>query len=55
MVVQRPSDAIRRGAPLNCDALLGYYGVVACDMGVQSYRKRRYLKWDAARQRAVTA
>jgi predicted dehydrogenase len=46
-------DAIRRNAPLRCDASLGYYGVVATAMGNLSYRKRRYMRWDAAKQRAV--
>lgn len=48
-------NAIRRNEPLKCDARLGYYGVVACEMGVQSYRKRRYLKWDAKNERIVNA
>jgi predicted dehydrogenase len=47
--------AIRKNEPLKCDVMLGYYGVVACAMGVESYRKRKYMKWDAARQRIVTA
>jgi predicted dehydrogenase len=47
--------AIRRNEPLKCDAMLGYYGVAACEMGVQSYRKRKYMKWDAAKERIVTA
>ena len=46
--------AIRTGAPLKCDAMLGYYGVVACAMGNESYRRRKYLKWDAAKERIVT-
>jgi predicted dehydrogenase len=47
--------AIRRNEPLKCDASLGYYGVVACEMGVQSFRKRRYMKWDAGKERLVNA
>jgi predicted dehydrogenase len=47
--------AIRRNEPLKCDHMLGYYGLVATAMGNISYRKRKYLKWDAARQRAVSA
>ncbi len=39
--------AIREGELLNCDQNLGFYGVVACMMGVQSFRQRKYLKWDA--------
>ena len=46
-------NAIRKNEPLNCDPMLGYYGLVACDMAVRSYRKQRYLKWDAARERVA--
>ena len=42
--------AIRSGDALNCDCMLGYYGVVACEMGVLSYRRRQYLRWDSAKQ-----
>jgi predicted dehydrogenase len=48
-------NAIRKNEPLKCDATLGYYGVVACEMGVASYRKRKYMKWDAAKARVVPA
>jgi predicted dehydrogenase len=47
--------AIRKNEPLNCDAMLGYYGVVASEMGVQSYRQQKYMKWDAAKERIVRA
>ena len=47
--------AIRQNAPLNCDVMLGYYGVVACLMAVDSYRQKKYLAWDARRERAVNA
>jgi hypothetical protein len=47
--------AIRRNEPLNCDCMLGYYAVVACDMAVQSFRKRKYMKWDKAKERVVAA
>jgi predicted dehydrogenase len=47
--------AIRKNEPLKCDPMLGYYGVVACEMGVLSYRKRKYMKWDAAKERIVNA
>ena len=40
-------NAIRENEPLKCDHNLGFYGVVACMMGVQSLRHRKYLKWDA--------
>jgi predicted dehydrogenase len=48
-------DAIRNGAPLRCDAELGYQGVVVTMMGVESYRKRRYLRWNSARERVEKA
>lgn len=38
--------AIRKDEILKCDHNLGFYGVVACMMGVESFRKRKYLKWD---------
>jgi predicted dehydrogenase len=38
--------AIRKNEPLKCDHNLGFYGVVACMMGVQSLRNRKYLRWD---------
>jgi predicted dehydrogenase len=47
--------AIRSNAPLKCDCMLGYYGVVACEMGVQSFRRRQYMKWDAAKERIIKA
>jgi predicted dehydrogenase len=48
-------NAIRHNEPLKCDHMLGYYGVVAAEMGNQSYRKRKYLKWDAGKSKVVTA
>ena len=48
-------NAIRNGEPLKCDHNLAYYGVVSCMMGVQSFRERSYLKWDAANQEVVKA
>ncbi len=47
--------AIRENQPLNCDAILGLYGVTICDMAVESFRKRQYLKWDKAKGMAVKA
>lgn len=46
-------NAIRYGEPLKCDCRLGYYGVVACQFGVLSYRQRRYMKWDPQAERIV--
>ncbi len=48
-------NAIRKNEALKCDAMLGYYGVVACEMGNMSYRRRKYLKWDAVKERMVNA
>ena len=48
-------SAIRSNEPLKCEAELGHYGVVACEMGVLSYRKRKCMKWDAAKERIVNA
>ncbi|QQS46698.1 MAG: Gfo/Idh/MocA family oxidoreductase [Acidobacteriota bacterium] len=48
-------DAIRSGAALKCDHMLGYYGVVAVRMAVESYRRTKYMRWDARRERGVTA
>lgn len=48
-------NAIRKNEPLKCDPMLGYYGVVACEMGNLSYRRRKYLKWDAGKERLVNA
>ncbi|HEV8145844.1 MAG TPA: Gfo/Idh/MocA family oxidoreductase [Bryobacteraceae bacterium] len=48
-------NAIRKNEALKCDVMLGYYGVVAVQMGNLSYRRRKYMKWDAARQRIVAA
>jgi predicted dehydrogenase len=48
-------NAIRRNEPLKCDCQLGYYGVVACDMSTQSFRRREYVRWDAQRQKIVRA
>lgn len=47
--------AIRYNEPLKCDATLGYYGVAACQFGILSQRQRKYMKWDAARERIVPA
>lgn len=48
-------NAIRNGEELRCDVLLGYYGVVAACMGVQSFRERAYLKWNRERERVEKA
>jgi predicted dehydrogenase len=45
--------AIRTNAPLNCDVTMGYRGIVACRMAVDSFRRRKYMRWDAQRERAI--
>jgi hypothetical protein len=41
-------DAIRKNQPLNCDCMLGMYAVAVCEMAVESFRKRQYVRWDHA-------
>jgi predicted dehydrogenase len=48
-------NAIRNNEPLNCDVNLGFYGVVASEMGNLSFRQQKYMKWDASKQRIVRA
>jgi predicted dehydrogenase len=48
-------NAIRKGEALNCDVMTGYYGVVASEIGVQSYRQQKYMKWDNSKERIVRA
>lgn len=48
-------NAIRSGEALKCDVMLGYYGVVAVRLAVDSYRKSKYMKWDARREKGVEA
>jgi hypothetical protein len=47
--------AIRKNDALKCDCVLGYYGVIVARMGVESYRRRKYLAWDKAKERVVNA
>ena len=48
-------EAIRSNQPLNCDCMLGLYGVVVCEMSVESFRRREYLKWDKTKNQATKA
>ena len=52
---QNLQNAIRLGEKLKCDVMLGYYGTVVTAMGVQSFRKRKYLKWNRRKARVETA
>jgi predicted dehydrogenase len=47
------AGAIRTGEALKCDAAFAFKGLVACEMGVKSFRERKYLGWDAAKERIV--
>jgi predicted dehydrogenase len=47
--------AIRTGEKLRCDHMLGYYGVVVTMMGIESYRERKYLRWNPREERVETA
>jgi predicted dehydrogenase len=47
-------EAIRKNQPLNCDCTLGIYGLAVCEMAVESFRKRRYVKWDQSNARRVS-
>lgn len=47
--------AIRDGAAIKTDVMTGYYGVVAVRLATESFRKSRYMKWDATRERGMVA
>jgi predicted dehydrogenase len=48
-------NAIRLGEALKCPVELGYYGVVASQLGVQSLRQRKYMTWDRTKERIARA
>ncbi len=48
-------NAIRHGAELKCDADLGFYASMACQMAVDSFRRRKYLAWDAETEKVKEA
>ena len=48
-------NAIRHGEALKCDVDVGFYASMACQMAVESYRRREYLAWDAASENLTTA
>ena len=43
-------DCIRSGKETNCPFDLGYRVSIACRMAVESYRRGRRMKWDAAKE-----
>jgi predicted dehydrogenase len=48
-------NAIRHGADLKCDADFGFYASMACQMAVESFRRRKYLAWDATVEKVIEA
>lgn len=46
-------NAIRKGEELKCDVELGFNVSMACQMAVESFRKKKSLGWDRRRQRVV--
>ena len=47
--------AIRENEPLKCDVTLGMYAIIACQLGVLSLQRRKYMLWDKENARAVEA
>ncbi|MEP7339663.1 MAG: gfo/Idh/MocA family oxidoreductase, partial [Acidobacteriota bacterium] len=47
--------AIRDGAAIKTDVMTGYYGIVAVRLATESFRRSKYMKWDAAREKGVPA
>jgi predicted dehydrogenase len=47
-------DVIRGGGPLHCNAELGAATMVAIKLGVESYRQRKTMLWDARNERVVS-
>jgi predicted dehydrogenase len=46
-------DAIRTGAPLDCNIDLGASTMVAIKMGVEAYRTNKVLTWDAKAEKVI--
>lgn len=46
---------LRNGEALNCPSDLGFYGVVAVNMAMQSWRSSTVMGWDAAQEKMVPA
>jgi predicted dehydrogenase len=47
-------DVIRNGGALHCNVELGAATMVAIKLAVESYRQRRTMTWDAAREKVVS-
>ncbi len=46
-------NAIRDGEPLRCDVEFAFNVSMACQLAVQSYRRKKSLGWDPRRQRVI--
>lgn len=46
-------NAIRKGEALKCDVELGFNVSMACQMAVESFRRKKSLGWDRRRSRVV--
>lgn len=46
-------NAIRKGEALKCDAEFGFNVSMACQLAVESFRKKKSLGWDRRRRRVV--
>jgi hypothetical protein len=46
-------DCIRTGAEPNCPFDVGFRVSIACRMAVESYRQKRAMRWDAAKEEIV--
>lgn len=48
-------DHLRTGTPLNCPVELGYYGVIAVNMAMESWRSSQMMGWDSQAEKMVPA
>jgi predicted dehydrogenase len=46
-------DVVRGGGSLNCNVELGAATMVAIKLGVEAYRRRKTMSWDAEKERVV--
>jgi hypothetical protein len=46
-------DAVRGQKEVNCPFDLGFRVSIACRMAVESYRRGKTVRWDAAREEIV--
>ena len=48
-------DVIRKGGQLNCNVNLGAATMVAIKMGVESYRQKKTMLWDAEKEKMIVS